>query len=218
MKEIAELLKIFIEKHLIPTLLSVVLTILTYAFIPYYYWLLIRIGTVWFYVLVFCGYFLLISLVIWIGKCIVRAIRKIKSNIVHTKYVENETKEALKQLWCLVDKMSQADRDYIINFIESGNNPIEVEGEMFYDSDSLFNPRFVDSTTIRKPKAKPLDVKPEQNEGHVRIPVEAFIFSQPTKQYKLKDDFYNILKYSYSTYGRISNFDNSRQDEDAYGR
>ena len=37
-------------------------------------------------------------------------------------------------------------------------------------------------------------------------------YASPTKLYRLKDDFFILLKYSYEKYGKISHFDMEDQE------
>ena len=65
-EKLLDTLKIFLEKYFIPTIIAVVLTFITYYKTPADNALLVKLNTIGFYVFVFCLWFLLIVLIIWV--------------------------------------------------------------------------------------------------------------------------------------------------------
>lgn len=204
-KEFSEIIKIFLEKHLLPTIIAVGCSILTIALVPQNYWLIIKLGNTWFGIFCFCLYFTLIQIVINISKLINR---KASNQKYEQKQNIIKNQEILEQLWTLVDEMNQEDYNYLIKFIKSKNAPIEISGNLHYSNNRLLNSKYVNITTKRESEEK-LEAfnysKPK--DGTIKIPIERVIFTPAINLYKLKPDFYNVLEYSYETYGRISHFD-----------
>lgn len=208
MKELANILKVFVEKHLIPTVLAVGCAILTLIFVPSDFWMITKIGITWFGVFLFCAFFVVSQIVIKIFKAIAHVIHKSRIRSSEQERITKENRVALQQLWTLVDGMTPEDYDYLMQFIKSNNAPIEITGNTMYLGDRLFNSKFVNVTTKAIKEERPsLSNNPLAKSGHLVMPIEGVVFSTVTKQYKLKDDFYQILKYSYDKHGRISNFD-----------
>lgn len=122
--------------------------------------------------------------------------------------------EQLEVLWGYVDSLIPLDKKYLFDFLKNKNKPIKVGIQLFtvgllsdnrvvVSTDKVFPSESVTNTDI--------DVKYTYN-NHGKF-----------KSYKLiksRDDFYNLLKYSYDKYGKISHIDFKEnlngQDEDAH--
>ena len=204
MKELTVVLKIFIEKHLISTVIAAIGAILTVTLTNSEFYLLEKLGKSWYGILSFCIYFLFVQLIILISKGISRMNRNWQNFAYNQKETEKRNKEILEQMWTRVDGLTQSDYDYLIQFIKSNNAPILVKGTHF--GDCLFTSNLVNLTTQKesvKNEFMPTNIK---NEKEDVIPKTHAFYSIPDKQYKLKDDIYRMLKYSYDTYGKISHF------------
>ncbi len=117
-------------------------------------------------------------------------------------------------MWGYVDSLIPLDKKYLFDFLKNKNKPIKVGIQLFtvgllsdnrvvVSTDKVFPSESVTNTDI--------DVKYTYN-NHGKF-----------KSYKLiksRDDFYNLLKYSYDKYGKISHIDFKEnlngQDEDAH--
>lgn len=120
-------------------------------------------------------------------------------------------KEILENVWTLVDRMIPQDRKILMEFLKNNNAPICVKGEL--GGNCLLTSNYVVSTVV------PNDRKVTLNDpsgvlgkkgGRVFIPEMSFGIQK--RQYKLRDDFYQILKYSYDNYGHISHFSKEEQN------
>ena len=206
---IASVLKIFLEKYLIPTVISVVGGILALLYLPEEYsWMTEKIGKVTIVILVAGLIFLLIEfifLICKIGRKIYSKLNMIKSN---NKYkIENE-KQVIEALWKNVESLSADDRELLIEFIENGNNPIERSSGIRYSFVSLLNSKWVVSIEEYKEDEKLEFVLSEKSKGK-SIAVNPAVFyggKTTVKKYKLNDEIYKLLKYSMDKYGKITHF------------
>ena len=176
-----EMIKVLLEKRLIPTVFALVAGALTYAFTPESYWLIVKLGKNAF-ILVCAGIaFLFFTMIQFIAK---KIIDKINDYIENKNYNEKHMNEAVEQLWDYMDKLGEDERKFIIKLVNNGNNALcEPIGRNFNFIDKFYNCRPV---IIRRQVER-------QNE---------FI-----EQYKLDEKFYNLLKYSMKKYNKISHFE-----------
>lgn len=204
---IGQAIKTFVEKHLIPTVISVVVAISSFLILPLDYWMIERVGKVPFALLIAGISFLTIQLLIFFF----RKIRGWISNKSAEEYrfqndVEIE-KAALEKLWSSVDAFSQDDRKVLRAFLESQNAPIERSSGIHYCGDSLFNSDWLVSTEEYR-ETEPVSFNPPKNKGVVTFNVfDTYSTRTVVKKYKLREDIYNILKYSMDKYGKISHFE-----------
>ena len=175
---IGESLKVFFEKHLIPTVVSIVLAILMMLVLPNNYWMIEKIGKTWFLVLVAGIVFLTVQLLLAISKGIrhlcYRAELERQSREIDTK----KNQEVVEKWLSFVDKLSPDDRAQLIKFIENGNEPEIEHGYVWHSSESLYNTNLV--------------IKMKGHDGFTLI--------------KLDDNAYQVLKAIYEKRGSISHF------------
>lgn len=177
-----DILKIFLDKYFINTLVSIVGTIITVAFTPNIFDINDRLDDTSYKVLLFCIYFLLFVFIKFIYDEIVKVKHKCKSKKEYSKSIQEQNNMVLEELWTAVDGFSQKDRDYLKIFLETKNEPIKVRENYYSAGKTLFKSGMVHT---------------------VRVPS----FDVPIKKYKLKDEAYEALKYSFEKYGRISHFE-----------
>lgn len=196
---IGNFFKTFAEKHLIPSVISLAAGFIAVLALPEDSWMITKISKVGVGVLAFALCFLLVELIIFIAKRISKKISDRKYEKKHQKQLEKET---IDNLWSSVDSFTPGDRALIHNFLETNNEPIETEGYSWYEPGSLFSSGWVDSTLV------PYHFENEDNEISKEhgIPLSHFI-NQGKTRYKLKDDIFQLLKYSMEKYGKISSFE-----------
>jgi hypothetical protein len=217
MEKLVDLLKIIAEKYLVQTLASIALAILGVAFLPNLLDMTNKVGKTLYGVLIFCLGFLLIqgakhSYTIAKNKVAEKNKKRLSDELRKREADENEA-EAIEQLWDYVDSLRLQDRHYLSEFLKTDNQPIEVMGEAF--GSVLLANRNIVACTDKKQKCAPAPNRKVESEGHlVFLPSDApFIsYPAPTKLYRLKDDFFELLKYSYDKYGKISHFDTEEQE------
>lgn len=217
MEKLIELLKIIAEKYLIQTVASVALAILGVAFIPNLFGMTNRVGKTLYGVLIFCLGFLLIQGAKHICTIVKnKAAEKNKKRLSdewEKREAEKSEAKTIAQLWDYVDSLTPQDRHYLVGFLKTGNQPIEVMGEAF-GSKLLIN-RSIVACMEKQQKCAQAPNRKIEFEGHLVFPspdITYMTYSSPTKLYRLKDDFFKLLKHSYEEYGKISHFDMEEQE------
>ncbi len=205
MEKFLDVLKLFLEKHFIPAIASITIALLVTAYTPEKISLYIRLGKNLYIALIFLITFLAIEFVIWLAKKILWIIRKVQDNNWQEQREKEWKREQLEQLWTYVDQASLYDKELLMDFLKSDNAPIESKG--FYMGNGLMNSKYVVSTEV--PNNDELTVQDPCGvfgDKGANLKISEMAFSIHKRQYKLADDFYELLKYSYETYGRISHF------------
>lgn len=177
---VADFLKLFLEKYFIFSVISIVLTTLTFLLFPSDFFLIQKLGDIRATVTIFCIWFLIeyfiFSTFEYFNKCI--------SSFKNKKYLKQleleREKEILEKIWTKVDSLSHRDYEILMKFIRNGNKPhLARETSHYWYGDNLFNSGWLHKSTC--------------SQG-------------VSTQYILKDDIYQILKYSQEQFGRISHF------------
>lgn len=217
MEKLVDLLKIIAEKYLVQTVASVALAILGVAFLPNLLDMTNKVGKTLYGVLIFCLGFLLIQSAKHIytiaqNKVAEKNKKRLSDELRKREADENEA-EATEQLWDYVDSLGLQDRYYLSEFLKTDNQPIEVMGEAF--GFGLLANRNIVACTDKKQKCAPAPNRKVEFEGHLVFPppdAPYISYPAPTKLYRLKDDFFELLKHSYEKYGKISHFDTEEQE------
>ena len=201
-EKLLDVLKIFLEKYLVPTVIAIVFSFIAYYVTPTDNKLLVKF-TIWGYaVFLFCVWFLIIELVIWL-------VQKIQYHN-YSKGVEQRNKQrqaeewqqSLEFLWTDVDNLSSSDYKLLLRFIKNENQPYCSSGTPM--GHCLLNSDWVHKT-VSKP-AKRVLIKSNQRTSSKAIPIPVYETISETYQYILREDIYQMLKYSYEKYGKISHF------------
>lgn len=204
---IGQAIKIFVEKHLIPTVLSVVVAILSFLVLEPDFWMIERIGKVPFALLVAGITFLIIQLLIF---CFHKVRDWIYNKFAKKYRFQDDVKlenEILEKFWSRVDSFNQDERKILRNFIESENAPIERSSGIHYYGESLFNSDWLVSTEEYR-EAEPISFTPPKKKGVMTFNVlDTYGTRTIIKKYKLREDIYKILQYSMYKYGKISHFE-----------
>lgn len=176
------------EKYVIPLSLAVVVAIGAIIVLPEDYWMILKIGKV-----AFCIF--IVGIVFLISVLITKIINVMNEFLVYSsnekfyrQQYEKHTQENLRNLWESVDALSPQDRKLLLRFVKNGNKPYADGFHHFYGYDSLLESDWVVSTVM------------EESTTHVK-----------KRQYKLREDIYQYLKYSLEKTGRISNFEISEE-------
>ena len=181
MEAFSTALKVFLEKHFIPTILALVVGVIAFYFTPDDNAVLMKLGREW-YVLLLAGVaFLVITLIVKLYHSIqerryYRSLRKSNK--------ENEQKIAernIRLLWDCVDSFSVEDRKLLEQFLATDNSPVERGGYYHCSYESLLGSDWVKSRQINGKNGF-------------------------CTQYILDDQIFQCLKYSKEKYGRIGNF------------
>ena len=211
MEKLADVLKVFLEKYFVPTIVSVATSIIIVATKPNILQISEKTNEMLYFVLVFCLVFLIVLLICNAYKTICSKFEQSKAKEQHQQYVETENRKALEIIWTFVDKLSIPDKQALFSFLRTNNTPIESRAT--YLGDSIFNNSNIMCETIVGSAQEELfrPILNHKNNGHIVIPIEHPIISIPVKKYRLNDSFFSLLKYSYEKYNRISHFEEDNQ-------
>lgn len=140
-------------------------------------------------------YILIISFLISLLKWIVRKFSSVSSK---EKEQQQLNQEVLTKLWEDVDSLSEDDRADLKEFLRTGNKPIP-KNKRCVNSYSLFYSEWV-------------DVQEKRTTVNTKVTIystgkEEVMPTIYTHVYKLKENIYQLLKYSQEHYGKISNFE-----------
>ena len=196
---IGKILKETPERILIPTITAVATAIIVVLALPVEHWAIVKIGPVFCSVLAFCLAFLVIEFLMLLGRKIKKAMVKIKDKRELKQEAKEKEKETLEKMWKEVDSLSPADKTLLKQFIENGNEPVELSGTVFWGSNNLLNSNWIDMTEVETNIEDAYRVT-----GGVPFP---FYPGLGKRKYKLKDDVYSFFVYSREKYGKISHFE-----------
>lgn len=205
MKEkLLDILAIFVEKYLIQTVLTVIMAFLTYYKVPSDNPMLIKFSTIGFSVFVFCVWFIIIEIIKIIWNSIRRKSSEIHRDAYYSKENQAKTEKVLEMFWNRIDAMDPRDYRLLIEFIKNGNKPHYEAG--FICGESLLTSDWVYRNQLDLSEKVIIDTEMNVSDGKGGFHIKPTTFIAKY-QYKLKDDIYHILKYSYEKYGRISHFE-----------
>lgn len=202
-EKLLDLLKLFCEKYLVPTVIAIVFSFITYYVTPADNKLLLKFTILGYAVFLFCVWFLIIEFVIWV-------VQKIQYHN-YSKGIEQSSKqrqarklqEGLESAWSEIDRLSPNDYKLLIQFVTNGNKPYYSSGTHF--GKCLLNSEWVHKTVSKPAKQVLIQTKRTSSSRAIPLPVHETI--SETYQYILRNDIYQLLKYSYETYGKISHFE-----------
>ena len=211
MEKLADVLKLFLEKYFVPTLISVAASIFIVAKIPNILQIAEKTNEMLYFILIFCLVLLIVLLISKVYKTIRSKLEHLKAKEQHQRFMETENRKVLETLWTFVDKLSITDKQALFNFLRTNNTPIE--SSTIYFGDSIFNnSNIMCETIVEFIQEEPCHSTPSpKKRGLVYVPIEQPIVPIPVKRYRLKDEFFSILKYSYKKYKRISHFEEDNQ-------
>lgn len=203
MKNIIELFKTFSEKYLTHTLISTIVATLFLAKAPNLFGIKEKTSSALYWLFIFCVSFLVVKVIVFIYKAI---ISNKNNNLLKESHEIGNKKaiiENLEFLWNYVDGLSPQDKKYLWQFLKTNNQPIEVRGIVC--GNTILTNKDIVVTTQKESTEK--EIVTVESKG--LTPEDLIIASGYTTitLYKLKDNFFYLLKYSYQNYNRISHFD-----------
>ena len=198
-------IRVFVEKHLIPFVISIVSATLALAFTPNNFLPLNKIGSTLYFIGVAGIAFLLVKLFVFSAKKIKSRYKQSELKQQQKQRVEEENKHTVELFWSQTDLFSPEDRQLIREFVTTDNAPIERNTNAFYDHGSLLGSDFVVSAIVSNPYKKPIPIQRKENDNRIYIP--AYEIIDGVRQYALKHEIFKIAKYSIQMYGKISHFD-----------
>lgn len=206
MDKLAECLKIFLEKHLIPSVIAITGAIVTILMLENDNWMVIKLGNTLIEVLFFCIYFLGVEFILKI----VSFTRKFKVKIQDSRYyVDKQRKEndkVIDEINNYIDSLIPKDKQLLIGFIENKNKILlSINGFHSYDS-LLMNSSIINSSIFDG------NINEIDNDRYWIDPLVSSMWSdgmyplQGYMQYKLKENVYHDLCLIHKQRGKIGNF------------
>lgn len=206
MEKFAEVLKIFIEKQLLPSVISLAGAITTILFIPDDSWMLLKLGNILFGILVFCVYFLCIQIWLSIVHAIKRAWENASENNYRTNQRKKENQEAIMRIHEFVDGLTSEDKKLLVTFVKNGNKILIALDRASYDY-SLLNDTNIMNVSEYSGRIHNIDSQ------HYWMAAEVEdIFNRGgrpvsgLRQYKLKSEVFHDFELVYKTEGKLGNF------------
>ena len=179
---IAAFIKTFGEKYLIPLVISIVVALATIILLPSDYWMISKYGVLPFGIAITGISFLVVITIRHFYNLIKNNIYEASDRRYREEHEQIQIEKIIKEFWKRIDRYSPEERKMIRDLVESGNQPISTNA-YFYSPESLSESFLMVSTTVRD----------EQNQ-YFRV-------------YKLREEYYQILKCSVEKYNKISNFE-----------
>lgn len=194
MEKFADIIKLFFEKHFLPTLTSIIGTAIIYYITPDNFSFLVKLGKNFYSIFLFSAFMLIIELGMIIYNKISNKKEMLKLEQKHKKNIETENTNFL---FDLVDSLSTEDRKFLDYFLENNNEPIILLGYIYND----FLNGYCDINRF--------EVKDDSTyENNMVTLKKEYLLDKGTEatRYKLKKDLYDGLILLKKKYGKISRF------------
>jgi len=180
---LASIVKIFLEKYLIQTVVSIVVGICTLLFLPdKYLWMTEKIGKVPFVILISGVVFLALCLLIYLYNRITNYKMRVNMIIARNKEEIRESEKDIDEFMTFFDGVPADEREMIIELINNNNTPIRTPNMRY----SMGRQSIYDTKII---------VKTQNKDGSNLIKINPLIF------YKIKE--------IYEKHGSVSHFENT---------
>ena len=144
MEKLLDLLKLFLEKHLIPAAVSAAIALLITAYTPQETMLYMRLGQSLYILFLFCLTFAVVKFIIWMTKVIIKKINKAIDN-------KQEKENELEILWDIIDDLSISEKRMITQFLNTKNTPVRGNGQPWRNSYLYISSELeflIDSTSV----------------------------------------------------------------------
>ena len=208
MDKFADVIKIFIEKHLIPSVISIAGAIITLLMLPEDNWVVVKIGKMSVGILAFCICFLIIQFVAIIINGIKKAISNVNEFNYRMKQNEIENREAINQINDFVDQLTPEDKEILITFIKNGNKTLIAYDRMGFGSlNSLLDNTNIMNITIYNGDISDIDTARYWITSDLKQTLsQGMKLVGGFKQYKIKDSYFHDFELVYKTTGKLGNF------------
>lgn len=192
-----DILKIFVEKYIIPSIISAAVAIAVFSITTDDFWLLNKLGK-WLYM----G---LIFLVTMMAALFISFVwKRVKANTYSSEqdreYRDDRARENEKLLLDLVDSLRDDERRKLFYFVNNGNEPLVMAGRFASPDDFLERYCSVNEYVVDETGAIPVDFFTLKKDG------KALKKGDMATRFKLKDELYDGLVWLKNRRGSISRF------------
>ena len=206
MEQLTHVIKTVMDKHLIPSVISVTGAIITLLITPENHWTIKKLGNSLFLLLVFCIFFCFIELLVYVRTQIKNFFKYISIQNDDAKYSTKHFNSTVNQVHNFIDKLLPQEKELLMTFIQN-NNKILITSNCYRSYDSFFNNSNIIKSSIFTGDISTLDldhywIDPDL-QSIIKLgmrPLEGFM------QYKLQDELFSILKHIYISTGKLGNF------------
>lgn len=212
MEKLTEIIKLFLEKYFVPSMISAPVTIIIAAIFPDILSIRSQTNLAMYVVAIFCVVFIIVWTIQNVARGIWHKYIEHKNRIFQRNQMQAELQNQIKMLWSYVDKLNPSDKEVLFRFIHTHNEP--VTSTKMYFGNSIFNNEDIMNVTIKEIQTQPVEHHAHKSQfakEHICMPIIRPPIETNVKMYKLKDDFFRLLKYSYEHYHQISNFKEDNQ-------
>lgn len=206
MEKVADVLKIFFEKHLIPSIISVVGSIMALFLVSSDNLILLKLGRNLFFILFFCLCFLFTQLVFLVIKAISKALKDYKERQFFLEQEERRNLEAKRKLNDFLDDLSPANKAVLMTFVQNGNKVLLNFRSNYSVGDLLSNANIVNSSAYSG------DIRCFDKERFwITESLEQTLLQGMTpigelRQYKLREPYYEMFSSILRSEGKLGNF------------
>jgi|GEM_PF-2860738 len=201
MEHLMTFLSTIIDKHLITSMISIIVTILVYSITPADNSILFSVGSTFFLILIFCITFLIVKFLMVLFRWVNKKRYAFSNKKEKAEYVGMDFRNKLEQTWTYIDSLTPSERKLIEKFIESDNKPYVENGNVYHTFDAFLNSDLIHKRQMYRDSNDSIEYVTSVNIHNM------FENNNLYSEYVLNDDFYKLLKYSKEKYGKISHFD-----------
>lgn len=204
-----DMLKKFIKEKPWLVIVAIIVTLLIYIFIPEECFVYQKLGRNLFLLFVFFVSFIVLVAIRHLIEIIISVINEQISASLSDK-------ENFRKLWDYIDSLSTSDKELVKEFLKNGNKPyiISERGVSGLDYENpnslLLNYKLVKRTECT---STAVDKEKYFYDSFTLICLEKFYYNEKLYMYKLSDDFFLRLKKSQENYGKISYFEEDKNNE-----
>lgn len=204
-----DMLKKFIKEKPWLVIVAIIVTLLIYIFIPEECFVYQKLGRNLFLLFVFFVSFIVLVAIRHLIEIIISVINEQISASLSDK-------ENFRKLWDYIDSLSTSDKELVKEFLKNGNKPyiISERGVSGLDYENpnslLLNYKLVKRTECT---STAVDKEKYFYDSFTLICLEKFHYIEKLYMYKLSDDFFLRLKKSQENYGKISYFEEDKNNE-----
>lgn len=187
--------KLFLERYFISTLVAIIPTAIVMYKTPNDFEMLLKLGQKFYLIVVFVIFFLVIRFIIFIYKIIYNKIYIKNQKKSFGERIENKVVDHLLNM---VDSLSPQNKKILDYFLENNNKPLIIKGYLMCNQ---FLDNYCDRNEyiVSDEHTKSLDP--------INLEKEKFLIKgSKVTRYRLKDEYYNGLKFIKNKYGKISKF------------
>lgn len=205
-KNLTTILSFIFEENLLISIYSLISAIFSLLLIPSDWSIVKKLDIGLLLLLLFLIWFAVIKTTFTIISFTWNIVRKCYSHQRYIKenqrYKERELRENLEALWNFVDGCSDKEYRLLMEFIKNNNKPIIKEDAYNY-KEGILTSNLVHKTLHKAGETHTEFSKPTNSNAVGR---QIQVYSPPKYKYILKEHVYQLLRYSWEKYGRISHF------------